>query len=144
MKTIIFAVDLGHFKAYKVSKDPLNLSSPKVDLIESYDSVEAHGKLSEKVSDSAGRFKQGTGAGFGEPHSMLQESEKRQLKQIAGNIASLLQKEKCEKWYLAAAKDINNQVIEYLDPAVKSKMAKNVKANLTNTAKAEILGYFEG
>ena len=59
MDRLIIAVDLGHFKAYKVSTD--SPGSPKIQLVESYDSIEGHGKLSEKVTDGAGRF--GVGGG---------------------------------------------------------------------------------
>jgi hypothetical protein len=53
-KIIIITADLGHFKAYRITKDPLE-TSPIVTLIESYDSIEGHGKLGDKLSDAAGK-----------------------------------------------------------------------------------------
>jgi hypothetical protein len=54
MNKIIIAVDLGHFKAYKITKNPME--STRTKLIKSYDAIDAHGKLSEKLTDNAGRF----------------------------------------------------------------------------------------
>ncbi len=58
--TIIITADLGHFKAYRITKDPGEQGSG-IALIEGYDSLEGHGKLSDKLSDSAGRFVKGGG-----------------------------------------------------------------------------------
>lgn len=146
MSKVIFVVDLGHFKAYRVTKDPFE-KSPKTELIESYDSLEARLKLSDKLSDAAGRYRQaggrnGKGAGFGEAHNIALETEKRLIKQIAEDINELVAREKCEKWYLAAGKNINSQIVENLEPAVKAKLDKNVPSNLTKAGKTEILDYF--
>jgi hypothetical protein len=45
MSTIIITVDLGRFKAYRVTRNPFG--SPTIDLLESYDSLEGHGKIAE-------------------------------------------------------------------------------------------------
>jgi hypothetical protein len=144
--TIIIATDLGHFKAYRITKDPME-KSPRVKLIEGYDSIEGHGKLGEKLSDSAGRFMKGGGKkesakGAGERHNIGLESEKKIIRMIARDIDDLLVSEKCEKWYLAAAEQINSQIMESLTPQSKSILEKNITSDLTNINKSEILSYF--
>ncbi len=146
MSTIIIAVDLGHFKAYRIPKSPLGKS--KIELIESYDSIEAHGKMSDKLTDKAGRTgmmggRKGAAKGYGEPHSMTLQTEKKMLKLIAKDINSLLKKEKYEQWYFAAPKEINGRIIENLNPDEKAKLGKNIQADLTKFGKAEILSHFE-
>lgn len=146
MSKVIIAVDLGHFKAYRVTEDPLE-KSPKTELIESYDSIEARLKLSDKLSDAAGRFRMSggrneKGAGYGEAHNIELESEKRLIKQIATDISDLVSREKCEKWYLAAAKSINSQIVEHLEPGVRARLRKIVPCNLTKAGKSEILEHF--
>ncbi len=145
MKKNIIVVDLGHFKAYRVSKNPLE--SVKVKLIKNYDTLEAHGRLREKLSDEAGRFGVYGGKtgikGYGEAHNLELEIEKKLIKLIAKDINDLIKKEACKKWYLAASKKINNQIIKNLDPAIKAKLAKNVSADLTKTDKSELLSYFK-
>lgn len=146
MKRVIIAADLGHFRAYSVTKS--TLESPRVELIESYDTTEAHGKLSEKYSDANGKFglmggKKGAACGNGEPHNVRLEAERRMTKLIAKDINTLITKEGNGRWYLAAPEEINKQILEWLDPSVKGKLLKNISENLTKTKKAEILRHFE-
>lgn len=145
MKKIIIIADMGHFKVYRVLE--VSGESARLELIENYDSIESHGKYSEKLSDKAGNFGESVGSniaatGYGEPHNIEQEAEKRLIKQIAKSINSVIAAENYAKWCLAAPKAINRQIISNLDPAVKAKIVRNVAADLTKTAKAEILGYF--
>jgi hypothetical protein len=146
MDRLIIAVDLGHFKAYKVSTD--SPGSPKIKLVESYDSIEGHGKLSEKVSDGAGRFgvsggKNGAAKGYGEPHNIELEAEKKAARLIAKDIIAIIGKEGIKKWWFAAANKLNSLIMENLDPDIKAKMDKNINSNLTKTNKSEILKHFE-
>lgn len=146
MSKVIIAVDLGHFKAYRVTKEPFEKSA-KAELIGSYDSMGARMKLSNKLSDAAGRFRlaggrNGKAAGYGEAHNLETEEEKRLVKQIAVDINELVSKEKCETWSLAAGKHINGLIIEHLDPGVKAKLDKNLYCNLTKAGKSELLDYF--
>lgn len=146
MDKLIIAVDLGHFKAYRVSTD--SPGSPRIQLIESYDSLEGHGKLSEKLSDGAGRFglnggKNGSAKGFGEAHNIALETEKKTARLIAKDITTMIRREGVKKWWFAASDKMNSLVLENLDPDIKAKMDKNINSNLTNTKKAEILKHFE-
>ncbi len=145
MEKIIIAVDLGHFKAYKVTKN--ELESPRIQLIESYDSIEAHGKLSDKLTDTSGRFgmgggKNGAATGYGEPHSMELEMEKKTAKLIAKDINSIIKKEGSPKWYLAASKMINSQILNNLEAGVKAKLDKNITSDLTKIGKSDIMKHF--
>lgn len=146
MDKLIIAVDLGHFKAYKVSTD--SPGSPKINLVESYDSMEGHGKLGEKLSDEAGRFgvgggKNGAAKGYGEPHNIELESEKKTARLIAKDITAIIGREGIKKWWFAAGDKINSLVIENLGPDIKAKMDKNISLNLTKAKKSEILKHFE-
>ena len=146
MEKIIIAVDLGHFRAYRVKKE--EGESHHLDLIESYDSTEAHGKLSEKYSDANGRFgmmggKKGAACGNGESHNVKLESEKRMAKLIAKDINALIAREGGKKWYLAAPEEMNRQILENIDPSVKSKLSRNIVEDLTKVKKSDILGHFK-
>lgn len=145
MNKIIITVDLGHFKAYRVTSDPLG--RPIIELIESYDSIEGHGKLSEKLSDIAGRFVGGGGKGevakgYGEPHHLKSEIIKKIGKMIAMDINALIKKEDCKSWYLAAGEKVNGDIISKLEPEVRSRMEKNIPVDLTKVRKSEILDHF--
>ena len=147
MSEIIIIADLGHMKAFRMTRNPLGLESPKIELIKSCAFNEAHAKFSDKFSDSAGRYyvgsgRKGTGAGFGEPHNIESEEEKRLIAQFAEDIRALILKEGCEKWYFAADSGINSRIIDKLDPSTKAKLKKNVAANLTKASKSRILSRF--
>lgn len=145
MKKIIIVADLGHFKVYEVSKNPLE--SPRIELKKSYDIIKAHGRLGEKLSDEAGRFgikggKEGI-KGYGEPHNIELENRKKLIKQISSDINDLIKKAEPSGWYLAASKSINNQILKNLEPSVREKLLKNVMADLTKKHKSGILDYFK-
>ena len=145
-KTIIITTDLGHFKAYRVTKDPPDIS-PRVTLIKSYDSIEGHGKLGDKLSDAGGRFRRSGGKdevakGSGERHNIELEMEKKLSKMIAKDIDALIESENCDEWYLASAKKINRKIIDNLKPEVKDRLVKNITADLTGVGKSEILSHF--
>lgn len=146
MKRIIITVDLGHFKAYRISKTAANRTG--TELIESYDSIEAHGRLGEKLSDSAGRFsrgevRKGIAKGYGEPHNLKLDTEKKLIKLIAQDINTLIFREDCDRWDLAAPERINRQIIEKLHPDVRAILDKTVTSDLTNIDKSEILSHFK-
>jgi len=145
MDKIIVVADLGHFKAYTLTKT--SQGTGKLDLIDSFDSLEAHGKFSDKVTDSAGKFGESIGKnssvqGSGEAHNIDLENEKRIIKNIAKSINKIVTERNCSSWLLAAEKAINGQIVEYLDPAVKAKLERNVPANLTKAEKTEIVNRF--
>jgi hypothetical protein len=146
MDKLIIAVDLGHFRAFRVREEPVGRG--KIELIESYDSLEAHEKLSEKVSDQAGRFRRKAGAagakGYGEPHNMKSEADKRLTKVIAKDINTVLSREgNYDAWYFAAPDEIHSRILESLDPSLRSSLGKRVTADLTKFKKLDILKYFE-
>jgi len=145
MRKIIIVADLGHFKVYEVSRSPME--SPRIELKKSYDIVDAHGRFGDKLSDEAGRFGMDGGKkgikGYGEPHNIEIENRRRLIRQIARDINSFINSAKVSKWCLAAAKGINKQILENLDPSVLKRLQKNVVADLTKKHKTEILEYFE-
>jgi hypothetical protein len=144
MNKIVVVADLGHFNAYMLSKTPQGTG--KLDLIESFDSVEAHGKYSEKVTDQAGKFGSASGKswakGYGEAHNIDIENERRTVKNIAKTINKIIREEKCDGWHLAAEKAINGQIVDCLDAEVKAKLEKNIAADFTKVEKSEIINRF--
>ncbi len=147
MNELVIVADLGKLKAYRLVKDPLKLASDKVEKLQEITRKESHAKASDKFDDAAGRFYlgggvAGTAAGYGEPHMIKTEEERRAIKLLAEDICGLVQKEGCKKWHMALDKSINNQVLAILPPEVKAKLAKNIDANLTKADKAVIREYF--
>ena len=146
MRKIIITVDLGNFKTYQLTETPSG--KWKTDMIESYDSIEGHGKLGEKLSDTAGRFVGGggegeTAKGYGQPHNLELEIQKRLARMIARDINVLIEKEDYTAWCLAAPEKINGIIVKHLEPEVKTAMIKNITADLTNIKKSDVPGHFD-
>jgi hypothetical protein len=145
MNKIVVIADLGHLKAYKLSKT--DQGTVKLDMIESIDFSEAKGKFSDKYSDQSGNFggaigKNAAATGFGEAHGIATEKEKRLVKSIAQSINRIIRADNCAGWYMAAVKTINNQVVAFLDNEVKTRLEKNISADLTKTPKSELIARF--
>lgn len=147
MSEIIITVDLGIMNAYEIVRDPLKIESDRLETIKNAVATETHAKVTDKYRDAAGRFYQGggtstTAAGFGEQHTVELETRKRLIKLLAENINELVCEKNCDKWFLAADKSINNQILENLTPAVRAKLKRNIAANLTKTDKSEVMSHF--
>jgi hypothetical protein len=147
--TLVVVADLGCFKAFRLETNHL-YRAPRLELLEQFDSEEAHGKLVEKVTDLGGRFPRGasgpqaTGAmSDGERHNLESEMRKRLVRQLARRLNILARShDDVDQWLLAASKEINHQLLEELDPQVRAKIQKNVHADLTKLERAEILRHF--
>ena len=139
---------MGGFKAFRLNNDHL-FSSPRLELLEQFDNSEAQTRLVDKVSDLSGRFPRKTGASGGggamsdgERHNIQLEQRKRHLRQMAARLSSLMRDGWVERCYLAASREINNHLLDELDPQVRSKIEKNVSADLTKIDKSKLLKHF--
>jgi hypothetical protein len=139
-KMIVLA-DLGRVKAYRVTHDLLT-SKPQIELVYDCEFLESHTRLAASVSDHAGRFAAGgmSGASISENHNLRGETERRLIRLVAEKICDLVQGQR--SWYLAAGEGINARLIDHLNPAVRSALAKNIPSDLVKTPKQQILDYF--
>ena len=146
--TLIVVTDLGCFKAFRLENHHLH-PTRHLTLVEEFNNADAHGKLVDKVTDLSGRFPRSSGmAGArgamsdGERHNIELESRKRLVRQLAERFNVLARGPEVECCLLAASREINHQLLEELEPAVRAKIEKNVPADLTKLERAEILRHF--
>jgi len=141
--TLVVVTDLGSFKAYRLDRTPVK-KTPRLELVEEFVTVAAHGKVLDKVSDRAGRHrspKSRMAMPWGEPHNFELEKKKRLIKLLAGRLNRILANG-FDECHLAASKEINHQLLKELKPSARAKIVKNVHADLTKIAKAELLEHF--
>lgn len=141
--TVIVATDLGAFKAYRLLRTDRN--TPRLEVIEEIELVDGHGKLGDKVTDQAGRWKVPTSKmamSYGERQKIGLELRRRLIKQVAERLRTLAAKPEVEACYFAASPEVNDQILEEAGLAVRAKIEKNVACNLTNVEKAELLQHF--
>ncbi len=146
--TLVIIIDLGCLKAYKLENGELN-RAPRLELIEHYTNNQAKEHLVERVSDSSGRFGRGGiksnsagGMGDGERHNIQLEQRKRLVRELARRLNTLAKPREIERCLLAASREINHQLMEELDPAVRAKIEKNLSADLTKIETALLLNHF--
>jgi hypothetical protein len=142
--TVIVVTDLGSFKAYKLDQTPVK-KTPRLELIEEFVTVDAHGKMSDKLTDMAGRHRSGTSkmsTPWGDRHNIELETKRRLIKQLADRVNKLLRNDEIDECHLAASKEISHQLLDELDRPVRAKIAKKVQADLTKIDKSELLAHF--
>jgi hypothetical protein len=145
---LVLVSDLGCLKAYKVDYDGVS-TNPRVELIEEVTTEEADGRLSDKVTDEAGRFAGGERGhhvvrAYGERHNIVLELERRAIDYLAGKLNQIVKDNKNDdrSVYFAAVKEINNQIVDRLEPAVRMQIEKNVPEDLTKVQGTKLLQHF--
>jgi len=142
--TMIIVANLGELKEYHVKKHEAIVGNDlKVsyapELHHAMDYIEAHKKLQDVVTDSAGRF----GNSIGEEHNLENERKRRSIEDVANDINAIIEKEKPKKLFLAFPQELNAQLIEALSAETKNVLIKNVTSDLVKTNKEKLLSYFE-
>ncbi len=147
MNTLLVVADLGGFKAFKIENNSAH-RTPRLEFLDQFDNLQAKGRLVDRVSDLSGRFPRGTGMkasgamSDGERHNIQLENRKRLVRQLAQRLNSLARAEPIERFYLAASREINHQLVEELDPHLRAKITRNVPADLTKLERADLLQRF--
>lgn len=148
MKRLVVVTDLGTFKAYELQDDPLN-TKPKLEMVDSFEFTGGGDKISKKLSDSAGRFGRGSlpKAGFNDGstadnHGIVLEDQRRHMQAVADRVGELLAGENYASCYFAAASEINQRVLEFVPPAARAKIEKNLSCNLVHANGDELMRRF--
>ena len=142
--TIIIVGSLGELKVYEVREHPRKKmgadekKSYGVHLVTGLDFIDMHKKLSEVVTDQAGRF----GHSIGEEHELQNERKKRTMKEIAKDIEAIVQKLEPKKLFLSFPKEYMHQLQAQLPKAINDKITKKVGADLIKVSADKLLSHF--
>ncbi len=142
-KILLVVLDLGQLKAFRLEKTALN--TPRLVPVEELELQEAHGRLLDKLTDQAGRWRVPTermAMSYGERQKIDLEFRKRLLKQHAQVLHRLLNTNDVEECYLATPKDIHHQLLQELDPRLLGKITRHLPCDLTKVDKSELLEHF--
>jgi hypothetical protein len=133
LRTTIIVADLGQLRAFRVKPRDVTGDSMVFEEIQ----LDSHGHepqpIGELVSDQAGRFPRGGGAGMsnGEEHEVTREMKERAMVFMADQIVSIIQSEKSEDWKLAAPRAIASRLVDKVAPGVRERLMETEYANLT-------------
>jgi hypothetical protein len=141
--SLIIVTDRGSLKAYKVTETPNR--GPHLQLVQAFDTTDAHGRYQDKLTDQAGAFPGGAVPGQMnsiERTGIENENDRRICKQLADSIAEIAEREGRGGWSFAAPASIHSAVVELLPPAVREKIVEYVKSDLVKIEPAKLPGHF--
>ncbi len=154
--TVVIVADMGELKAFEMKRyEGLVENEMKVSYsLEALDDInygDAHKRVQDIISDSAGRFgnsmdraeKLGDSrSSIGENHNLETERKKRSIEDIASDINTIIENKKPKQLFLAFPQELNAQLLDELTQETRNILVKNVGSNLINTNTDEILSYF--
>jgi hypothetical protein len=143
--SLVVVADRGSLKAYRVDDTPTR--GPSLHLVQAFDTTDAHGKLSDKVTDSAGRFAVANGAGAHHGASIAEtklenETDRRIYKQLADEIAKIVKSNGTSGWSFAASAEIHGAIVDLLPNDVRNRIVEHVKSDLVKIESAKLPSHF--
>lgn len=145
MNALMIVADLGRMKAYRITRDELQPNtSPAFEDLADEDLENQHSRVSDRVTDKAGRFAYGAGSiAVGERHQEEKVAEENQLQAIAGRINNVASNGNGAPIYLAAPQTMLRNLLDALDPSVRQRIKRDLALDLVKTPKLELLKRFE-
>ena len=143
--SLVIVADRGSLKAYRVNETPTR--GPSLNLVQAFNTTDAHGRLLDKVTDQAGRFPVRNGAALQHGASIAEtklenETDRRIYKQLADQIAKLVKNDGVEGWSFAAPAEIHGAIVDYLPAAVRDRIVEHVKSDLVKVEPAKLVSRF--
>jgi Protein required for attachment to host cells len=145
--SLVIVTDRGSLKAYRVNETPSR--GPSLQLVQAFNTTDAHGRLIDKVSDLAGRFPVTEGAGahrgpasIAERTQMVTEMDRRIQKELADQIAKIVSQNGKEGWAFAAPAEIHTAIVDLLPAAVRQRIVEHVKSDLVKVEAAKLTNHF--
>ena len=146
--SLIIVTDRGSLKAYKVN-ETLN-RGPGLQLVQAFDTTDAHGKYQDKVTDQAGRNPTGDGSAvsgrhqnaIAEHHGVETENDRRIFRQLADSITETVKREGTDGWSFAAPASIHSAIVDLLPAEVRNRIVEHVKSDLVKIELANLPQHF--
>jgi Protein required for attachment to host cells len=144
--SLIIVTDRGSLKAYRVDETPTR--GPSLKLVQAFNVTDAHGRLVDKVTDLAGRFPVSDGAGGRHANSIAErtqletETDRRIHKQLADQIAKIVESDSVDGWSFAAPASIHAAIVDLLPREVRDRIVEHVKSDLVKTEPSKLPAHF--
>ena len=141
---LIIVVDLGLLRAYRIDLTPQR--TPRLEQIHELVLEEGHSRLSDQVTDLAGRHgapaQKGRSAPMADDHNLRLEAKRRLIRKLASRVSEIIQQNAKNGCWFAAPKEINAQILSELSPAVRKRIQQTVPCDFTKLNPTEMLGRF--
>ena len=116
--------------------------------MQAFDITDAHGKMIDKVTDLAGRFPvtETTGPHRGQAsiaESKLENETARRInRELAGQIAKIINGSGKEGWSFAAPAEIHAAIVDLLPGRIRDRIVEHVKSDLVKVEPAKLHNHF--
>ncbi len=144
--SLVIVADRGSLRAYQVAETPTR--GPSLHLVQAFNITDAHGKLTDKITDFAGRFPVTESAGAHHHQASIAESklenetDRRILKQLADQIAKIVRGDPGQGWSFAAPSEIHSAIVDLLPSPVRNRIVEHVKSDLVKVESARLSSHF--
>jgi len=144
--SLVIVADRGSLKAYQVNETPTR--GPSLKLMQAFDITDAHGRLFDKVTDLAGRFPATESAGAHRGQASIAESklqtetDRRINKELADQIAKIINGSGQEGWSFAAPAEIHSAIVDLLPGRIRDRIVEHVKSDLVKVEPAKLHTHF--
>jgi hypothetical protein len=145
--SLVIVTDRGSLKAYRVNETPTR--GPSLQLVQAFNMTDAHGRLSDKLSDLAGRFPVAEGAGahrgpasIAERSQLATEMDRRIQKDLADQIAKIVSENGKDGWSFAAPAEIHTAIVDLLPAGIRQRIVEHVKSDLVKVEAARLISHF--
>ena len=125
---LILVANRGRLVAYRPN------GMGHLEVVDSLEPMEGNVKISDLVTDQAGAFPtDGPGTAAYESMPLTEELEIRSLRQIAGKMEEILEREAAHSWGFAAASELKVALLEELSDEYRNGLTLNLRLDLTNS-----------
>jgi hypothetical protein len=142
--SLIIVTDRGTLKAYKVNETPTR--GPSLQLVQAFDTTDAHGRYQDKLTDQAGSFPNGAAPGqiisSAYRRGFDNQHDRRIVKQLADSITEVVQREGNDGWSFAAPASIHSAVVDQLPSEIRDRIVEHVKSDLVKIEPAKLPTHF--
>jgi DNA replicative helicase MCM subunit Mcm2 (Cdc46/Mcm family) len=144
---IIMVGDAGTLKAYRITETSTT-NRKKVETLKKITYSAAHTKLSDQVSDRAGRFRgsgsiKGNSRAFGEDNHLFEEMQRKSIAHLANDIEAIMKYGDAQYFYLSLPKKIHNKVLDAMSKGSRTKITRESAADLTKATVADLRARFK-
>jgi protein required for attachment to host cells len=144
--SLIIVADRGSLKGYRVTDTPTR--GPSLNLVQAFNITDAHGRMTDKVTDMAGRFPVADANSgrhmnaVAERTQLETETRRRIYRELADQISKLVKSDGIEGWSFAAPAEFHSAIVDLLPTDVRNRIVEHVKADLVKVEPAKLAGHF--
>ena len=127
--SLIVVADRGSVRAYRVEETPTR--GPHLKLVQAFEVPDVMNAASMRHSTPMTDWPQ-----------LEAEMDRRVCKELAAEIAKIVERKPGESWSFAAPESIYSNVVEHLPPAIRERIVEHVESDLVKLPAAALLSHF--